>query len=287
MLQLFCLSRAQEPYILRYAEQQQQISPTKVGTYDLSQMGFYLVTQWIGIAEAPNEKCIWFNKVYTTQNLRWGGVVRNRSTFIENNTTLSAQFSYPLRIGKRAELLLGLQGEINYYDLNFSRLRSVDGVQNDPLLQRESYFKPNVGIGLAIYHQLGWFQFALPKLLNKTNSESFSDISVTTNPTYFIEFGKHFSVADQESIDLRFQIHNLIWNKPTAHFQIDYGWRNLAGTLAVNDKKMIGLGFSLMEKRIFTLRYGYQWKFHTKNSFMLNQHLLGLVIRFNSPQQKA
>ena len=68
MLQVFCLSRAQEPYILRYAEQQQQISPIKVGTYDLSQMGFYLVTQWIGIAEAPNEKCIWFNKVYTTNS---------------------------------------------------------------------------------------------------------------------------------------------------------------------------------------------------------------------------
>ena len=52
---------AQEPYVLRFAEQLQQIDPTQVGTYSQSQMGLYFVGQWIGIDQAPEEKGLVFN----------------------------------------------------------------------------------------------------------------------------------------------------------------------------------------------------------------------------------
>ena len=273
---------AQEPYVLRFAEQLQQIDPTQVGTYPQSQMGLYFVGQWIGIDQAPEEKGFWFNKLPTKQQLKWGGVLRNRSRFAENNTALLAQFSYPLSLSSNTSILLGIQVETAFYRLDFSKLQSVDGVLADPLLGRQSYWQPNLGVGFRLLQDHWYLRLALPQLFNKHQQAFFSDIRLADKPLYFAELGKHFTRLNQQHYLVRLQWHNVNWNSPSLQLQLDYHWRRVIGTLALNHRKMVGLGFTFIEKRTFSFRYGYQWQFASQNNLGLKQHVLALLIRFES-----
>ena len=238
-----CFSvQAQAPLVLRYAEQMQHIDPNVVGSYSHSQLGLYFVSQWLGVDESPNEKGLFFNTLSTQKKLKWGATLRHRSRFAENNTALMIQFSYPIFLSQDTKLLLGLQGETDFYRMDFSSLRSVDGVSGDLLLERQSYFQPNVGVGLNVLHNTWHLRLALPHLFYQKNSAFVSDIRLTTNPFYFFEIGKTIHSLNLKTIKLDVQLHNLIWNSPTFQLQINYGWRFLAGTMTINHRKMVGLG---------------------------------------------
>ena len=143
---------AQVPLVLRYAEQLQHIDPNVVGSYTHSQLGLYFARQWLGIDGAPNERGLFFNTFSPKNTLKWGVTLRHRSRFTENNTAFMVQFSYPIGLSQNTKLLLGMQGEIDFYRMDFSSLRTVDGVLGDLLLERQSYFQPNVGLGLNLLH---------------------------------------------------------------------------------------------------------------------------------------
>jgi len=273
---------AQAPLVLRFAEHLQQIDPNVVGKYTQSQVGLYFTGQWLGIDAAPNEKGFFFNGFFPLKKLKWGGTLRQRNRFAENNTALLLQFSYPLAISTNTQILLGIQGETDFYRLDFSKLRSVDGVSNDPLLGREAYHQPNVGVGLNLLHKTWHFRFALPQLLNQKNSSYLSDIRLAKNQSYFIDISNTVYSYNQKSMTISLQWHNLIWSNPTYQLQFNYAWRNLKGTFALNHRKMVGVGFRFVENRAWTFCYGYQWQFAFHNNLNLNQHLFSMRFRFGT-----
>jgi len=210
-LTLFCtlsisLLASQEVIpIFLFSEQLQWTNPALINVDQRKAFGLLIDSQWLGKPYAPKQQSFFFESQLENKKLHFGSILRNRSSFAENNLQCFVQFNFPIQLNADTFLHLGLQAGGDFYKLNFDNLSSVDGVIRDPVLQKQMRFIPNTGIGFHFQRKNYFLHASLPRLLERYAFKNTSEIFLPNRLHFAIAVGHTFNkLSKQEAFELAF-----------------------------------------------------------------------------------
>ena len=120
--------------------------------------------QWSDTESSPKTTALSYS-LASGKNVGLGISVLSDKIFIENQTTITADFSYRLTLSNDAAIYLGIKAGGNSYSSDPSLLRGYNS-EIDPLKNSLSSFNPNLGIGLLYQTSNLWFSASIPRLFN-------------------------------------------------------------------------------------------------------------------------
>lgn len=224
-------------------------NPAATGTQGGTYLNMSLRTQWVGVKDAPETQAISMGTPNKRNRLGTGFSIINDKTFIERQTQLFFDFSYRLPLGEETEnLYLGLKAGGTSIRLFTDRLSNIQ--QNDPYLQGNIGFVPNIGVGLYYKTPNFYLSASIPRLLN---TERFSNDDgqvsrATDRPHLFASMG--FFLPLSQDWDL-----------------IPAGMLSYVEAAPVD--YVFDLGFSFRQRFDFGAQYTYSGGFGATTSFHL------------------
>lgn len=163
-------SAQQDPQFTFYRYNMNLINPAFAGSHDGMEFMLGIRSQWAGIEGAPETQNALFS-MPMGNNVGLGISVLNDQTFIERQTWLAIDFSYKLKIDNEHELFLGIKGSGNSYNANTAGLVTYGISQDGSLMEVNSRFTPNVGIGAYWKHERYFISLSAPKVLTPDRLE--------------------------------------------------------------------------------------------------------------------
>ena len=164
------LSAQQDPNYTFYRYNMNLINPAFAGAGESTEIGLNIRSQWAGVQGAPETQSAVFS-TSVGSNVGLGLSVINDKTFIEEQTSVSLDFSYKLKLNDAYELYFGLKGGFTSYDVNTDGLTTY-GIQPDmSLMDIDGRFNPNVGAGVYLKHEKYFVSLSVPKILNPERLE--------------------------------------------------------------------------------------------------------------------
>ncbi len=189
----------QESMYTHYMYNTLAVNPAYAGSRNLLTVTALHRSQWVGFAGAPITQTLTFHSPIYRENLGLGGSFSNDIIGPLMRTTLNADFSYKIRVSKKAKLGFGLKGGLSMVNANLSALKLYE--DNDQVFQQDinSKMLPNFGFGMYYYTSRFYAGLSIPKLLK--NNFIDNTISGSTNLAgdekhYFFIAGAVFDIAD-------------------------------------------------------------------------------------------
>jgi type IX secretion system PorP/SprF family membrane protein len=146
------------------------INPAYAGTYDGVAVTAFYRRQWIGFEGAPTTIGVNVDGSLKKDKVGLGLNVVRHTVGIFDQWTADGIYSYKMRMGPKSTLSAGLQGSVRYFGANFqdSRLRSSQGLDNDPAIPTEEVgrYLLNFGFGLYFNSEHFFVGVSMPRLLN-------------------------------------------------------------------------------------------------------------------------
>ena len=134
-----------------YRQNMNIVNPAYAGADGHTTFAGIFRSQWSGVKNAPEAQAFSFG-TYAGKNVGVGLSVENDRTFVEQQTFVTADFSYRLPMNEQLDLFLGLKAGGNFYNVNTSELETWN-YDLDPSLVGLSRFNPNVGVGAYLKHE--------------------------------------------------------------------------------------------------------------------------------------
>ncbi|MCL6275503.1 type IX secretion system membrane protein PorP/SprF [Muricauda sp. 2012CJ35-5] len=199
----------QDPHYTFYRYNMNLINPAYAGTSESAELTLGLRSQWAGVEGAPESQSALFS-MPVGQKVGLGVSILNDQTFIENQTWVAIDFSYQLQLNQDYVLYLGLKASGNSYSANTQGLVTYGMGQDGTLMDFESSFTPNVGVGAYLKHEKFFVSLSAPKVmtpdrLEETNGNAYLSTDkrhVYLAGGYDFELGKNLSL--QASSMLRY-----------------------------------------------------------------------------------
>ncbi len=197
-------SAQQDPMFTHYAFNTLAINPAYAGTRDALTITGLHRSQWVAFKGAPTTQTLTGHSPVFNENVGIGLSVLNDKIGPSNTTSFYLDFSYKIKINKKAKLSFGLKGGLNLKKTDLTSLNTYE--QNDPLFMEDikSEFLPNFGFGMYYYTDKYYVGLSIPKLLENNfteNSVSGSVDLASEKKHYFLIGGAVFSLS--ESVTLK------------------------------------------------------------------------------------
>lgn len=160
----------QDPHYTFYRYNMNLINPAYAGANEGAELTLGLRSQWAGVDGAPESQSALFS-MPVGANVGLGVSILNDQTFIENQTWVSVDFSYKLQLDVSHTLYMGLKASGNSYSANTSGLVTYGMGQDGTLMDFDSRFMPNVGVGVYLKHERYFASLSAPKLLTPDRLE--------------------------------------------------------------------------------------------------------------------
>ncbi|PWJ45035.1 PorP/SprF family type IX secretion system membrane protein [Sediminitomix flava] len=279
----------QDPMYTQYIYNRMSINPAYVGSKGgLSAMALHR-SQWQGVEGAPSTQNISLHSPILDNEIGLGLSAVRDQIGISSQTQLAFMACYRI-IGHNKALSFGLSGIASNYQHDLSQLNPQN--PQDPLLQgtaTESYWQPNVGIGIYYYTHNYFAGFSIPKLLQHKSTSTDTELGSETVRHYFLNGGVKFNLSDQvkivpsilfkfvESAPLQADISSLVVLQ-------DLIW--LGGTFRTQD------GLALMAQihlpQGFYFGYGYDFPLTELNTVTTGSHeiVIGIDINDNNKTKR-
>ena len=120
--------------------------------------------QWSDTESSPKTTAFSYSAA-SGKNVGLGISVISDKIFIENQTTLTADFSYRLTLSGSSALYLGIKAGGNSYSSDPTQLVGYNS-KIDPLKNSLSSFNPNLGVGFLYQISDFWISGSMPRLFN-------------------------------------------------------------------------------------------------------------------------
>ncbi len=186
----------QDPNYVLYRYTMNTINPAYAGSDGLTSFTFNHRSQWQGVEGAPRTQTF-IGSTILNERTGLGLTVVNDQTFIERQTAIFIDFSYKLQVGEEINLFLGLKAGGNFFDVNANGLQTFNATI-DPLLQDDSRFNPNIGIGFLVQHEHYFASLSTPRILSTERFEERNDIvtEATDELHLFLAGGYNFGLSE-------------------------------------------------------------------------------------------
>ena len=238
--------------------------------------------QWSDTESSPKTTALSYS-VASGKNVGLGISVLSDKIFIENQTTITADFSYRLTLSNDAAIYLGIKAGGNSYSSDSSLLRGYNS-EIDPLKNSLSSFNPNLGIGLLYQSTNLWASVSMPRLFNSKRDSNDLVIQSRDRVHIYLAGGVYFSINDKFSLE-----PNLMFRKTKGINSVtDIGFK-------VGYLNILETGFSLRTGSIFSSQVilnvnenfslGYAYDTYSNNQLSglsLKAHEFAIRFKFGS-----
>jgi type IX secretion system PorP/SprF family membrane protein len=281
-LYLLLVRGQEEPFLFLFPDQILWINPAHLSA-EKPKLRLQINSQWLGTKDAPKEQFISFHTRAKNQNLFLGGGVRNQTEFAESKTELRVQFAYNLTLSEKSNLTLGLHSGGYLYNLSFAYLQSVEGIDQDPLLLQEGVFYPKIGVGFHIKKSNFEIEMAFPQLITHQNSKVKSRFYFESKFLFFTSLAYTFNrLNSNQSLKWTAQFHNFNYKNHTLELLATYNFSQLALFFKWNTLSYGAMGFTLYEKKMLTVGYGFHFPLKSIPEIKRNHHSLILNFRLQT-----
>ncbi|WBX72549.1 PorP/SprF family type IX secretion system membrane protein [Tenacibaculum pacificus] len=126
------------------------INPAFAGQENKTSILINSKTQWAGIPDAPKTSTISLN-IPLKENIGIALNIINDKIFIFNQTQISLDASYKLKVSENHQVLFGIKAQANLYSGEFNTIKTE--VENDAFFAESiNNFSPNFAFGTALIH---------------------------------------------------------------------------------------------------------------------------------------
>ncbi|MGB5554454.1 MAG: type IX secretion system membrane protein PorP/SprF [Flavobacteriaceae bacterium] len=233
------LSAQQDPNYTFYRFNMNLINPAFAGANETTDFGINIRSQWAGVQGAPETQSFIFGTPIGS-NVGIGLSIINDKTFIENQTSLSLDFSYKVHLNDNHDLYFGLKGSFASYDANTEGLVTYGIQQDASLMNIDGRFNPNVGAGIYLKHERYFLSISAPKILTPDRLEQNDGLARLGVDKTHIYLAGGYDIDLSDSI--LFKPSTLIRYVDAAPLSVD-----LTGIIEFNQKFGIGAGYRLNE----------------------------------------
>jgi type IX secretion system PorP/SprF family membrane protein len=175
-LAIGALSAQQDPNFTFYRYNMNLINPAYAGSNEGTDIGVGIRSQWASVEGSPETQTVFFGTP-VGKNLGLGISVINDRTFIENQTSITLDFSYQLQLNANTLLFLGVKAGLNSYKVNTDGLITYS-IQADPsLMDVDGGFSPNVGAGAYLKGKSYFASLSVPKILTPNRLDNDNGIA--------------------------------------------------------------------------------------------------------------
>jgi len=174
------------------------INPAYAGADGTTNFTANIRSQWQDVQDAPETQSIFFSKPFG-EKVGLGISVVNDEVGIERKTSVFIDFSYKLPITDNTNIFLGLKAGGNTYGLLTNNLRDL-GLQNDPaIVNFDTGFKPNIGIGAYLYNEKYFLSLSVPSLLSSDRINEENGIVTTADDKahFYLSGGYNFDIGGE------------------------------------------------------------------------------------------
>lgn len=245
------------------------------GSFNITALGRF---QWVGLDGAPMSQFLSVHAPLRAQSIGLGLTVTNDRIGSRNNTAIYGNFSFAVRLNKKADrLAFGINGGVDLYQYNFNDLNVND--PTDPVYAN-TYFqaRPNFGLGIYYYGERHYFGVSVPRLL---------EMSIANDPQSQAILARHFYITG----GYVFKLNSVLQLKPSAlvkltpnapvTFDINanlFMFERINLGLMYRFNESVGLNVSYTHKNIFTIAYAYDFPINDLRTNQFGTHEVALMI---------
>ena len=275
----------QDSYLSLYRYNMLLVNPAFSGAEGKHVISLTSRNQWSDTESSPKTTALSYS-VASGKNVGLGISVLSDKIFIENQTTITADFSYRLTLSNDAAIYLGIKAGGNSYSSDPSLLRGYNS-EIDPLKNSLSSFNPNLGIGFLYQSPDFWVSGSMPRLFNSKRDSNDLVIQSRDRVHIYLAGGVNFSINDKFSL------------KPNLMFRKTKGINSVTDIgLKMGYLNIFEIGFSSRTGSIFSsqvivnvnenLSLGYAYDTYNNDQLSgtsLKAHEIAMRFKFGSPPE--
>lgn len=185
----------QQNYYAFYRQNMNIYNPAFAGAEGNTTLVGIYKSQWEGVKDAPESQAFSFG-TYAGKRVGIGLSVVNDVTFVEEQMSVNADFSYVLPLSEQTNLFLGLKAGGNFYNLNVSGIETWS-YEVDPSLIGFSRFNPNLGVGAYLKNGNYFISLSAPRIFATERAREEEGVFTTAadRPHFYLAGGYFFRLS--------------------------------------------------------------------------------------------
>ncbi|MCG8751314.1 type IX secretion system membrane protein PorP/SprF [Tenacibaculum finnmarkense] len=209
------------------------INPAFAGQADNTSILINSKTQWVGVTDAPKTSTVSLN-IPLKENIGIALNIINDKIFVFNQTQISLDASYKLKVSRDHDISFGIKAQANLYSGEFNTIKTA--AENDAFFAESVHnFSPNFSMGAALIHDDYYLHATLNTLLI---DQRYKDLNTSKNKSKL-----HMNIGGGYTIKLNNYLNltpsTLLTVIEGAPLSIDANT-----TLEINEKYDVGLSYS-------------------------------------------
>lgn len=183
----------QDSQFTQYMYNTETINPAYAGTRGtLNLTGIYR-NQWVGLDGAPETFNFTANTLLREQIGLGFSLVQDKIG-PSDESTLTIDFSYALRLTDNLNLSFGIKGGINLLNVDFTRLNIRNPTDSQFQYNIDHRLTPIIGTGIYIYNDISYFGISVPNLLETTHFDNITVSNASEKPNFYVIGGYVFNL---------------------------------------------------------------------------------------------
>lgn len=179
----------QDPQYTQYMYNPSNINPAYAGSRGTTSIFGIYRTQWVGLDGAPTTSAVSIHAP-VGRNVGLGFSFLNDKIGPMDNSLLSADFSYTVKMGDKYKLALGIKASANLFSVDYTKLNIFDPLDPRFANNIENVLSPNIGAGGFLYSENTYIGLSIPNFLETSHFE-YNEISVVKERMHVYLMGGH------------------------------------------------------------------------------------------------
>jgi type IX secretion system PorP/SprF family membrane protein len=262
----------QDPMYTQYSSNPLLVNPAFAGSMDFGHMAGIFRKQWVGINGSPTTSSISYNAPIKKYNFGVGASLMYDALGPTTQTGLFLDYSYHIRFDQKGTLSLGLKGGFSYYYINYRGLTYNDPDDDINLLENQSLFLPNFGLGAYYYTDKSYIGLSVPKLIRNSLNKNENTLEHLNREEWhvFLMAGHIFRLSDNINFKPSFITRYAVGSPLSVE---------LNGTIMLYDKVWLGLMYRVGDTMGGLVRWQINDKLNIGYSYDLSNSALKVFNR--------
>ncbi len=260
----------QRSHLLFFKDNLIHFNPAHAGV-DESKIQIGSRSQWLGVKNAPRVNSLRYISS-KKNNVTWGYNIEMDKVFIENKNSISADYSYQLKLGEQKTIYLGMRVGIYSYNFDVDELVRVTNEPNEMLEAVRGYVGNIIGVGLyysdvreKVEH---FFSYSIPNIvsLRRFKAENGITTEVTDRVHHYFVGGSIIKMGENNLIP-HFLVRQVKHAPVLYSFLMGFDFRNNfeLGFGVTNNDYLSGY-FSLKKSEKYNFGLGYEFPNSTRKT---------------------
>jgi type IX secretion system PorP/SprF family membrane protein len=281
----------QRSHLLFFKDNLIHFNPAHAGV-DESKIQIGSRSQWLGIKNAPRVNSLRYISA-KKKNVTWGYNIETDRVFIENKNSISADYSYQLKLGDLKTIYLGMRVGIYSYNFDVNELVRVTNEPNEMLEAVRGYVGNIIGAGFY-YSDLRekaehFFSYAVPNIvsLRRFKAENGITTEVTDRIHHYFIGGSSIKMGENSLIP-HFLVRHVKHAPVLYSFLMGFDFRKYfeLGFGITNNDYLSGY-FSLKKMEKYNFGIGYEFPNSTRKTALRKGTVeFNLIYKLSSSARK-